>query len=70
MSKELSASNVVSIIIEVIGLTVMGVGTYLEYLYKADFYIVLITSGALIFSLGSALVKKFPWARITKKGQR
>lgn len=65
----LSPDNKLSIYVELIGCLLLIVGIVLEYIMKADGVFFLISFGSLIFSVGSGLVKKFPWAYLIKPGE-
>lgn len=62
----LSPDNKLSIYVELVGCLLLIVGIILEYIMKADGIFFLISCGSLVFSVGSGLVKKFPWAYIIK----
>lgn len=64
MAKELSNCNALSIWIEVFGILILLGGTIFEYIYGRDIFLFFITTGSLIFSIGSGFVKKFPWAYV------
>lgn len=70
MNYEIQKYHILSIVLEIFGLAVMGAGIVFEYIYKADLFLFGITGGSLIFSLGSGLVKKFPWAIVVEKRQK
>jgi Na+/melibiose symporter-like transporter len=64
MTNRLSKCNSVSIFIEVLGILIMTVGTIFEYVYAKDLFLLFITIGGIIFSIGSGFVNKFPWSVI------
>jgi len=67
MIEKLSKCNATSIFIELIGIIIMTIGITFEYIYARDLYLLYITVGSLIMSVGSAVVNKFPWAHVGGK---
>lgn len=54
--------NVVAIITEIVGITVVSYGNYLEKLYCQDVHAMWISLGALVLLSGAFIQKKLPWA--------
>ncbi len=60
--EKLTTSNLISIIVEIFGIMIMSGGITLEYRYGGDIFLFFVSIGSVVFSIGSGLVKKFPWA--------
>lgn len=60
--KKLAISNLISIVVELFGILIMSGGLVAEYYYGGDIFLLFVSIGSLIFSIGSGFVKKFPWA--------
>lgn len=58
--------NIISVIMEIIAITLTSIGVYLEGMYCCDKYTWIITMGALIAMCGSFVQKKLPWAAMQR----